>query len=65
MPEHETDEQLLDRYQRVQKKFNEAHRKMERLPLGPSRSKAAQWAGCINFTLLGIESELRDRGLKT
>ena len=64
MADHETDQELQARYAHVQSELAKARKRMERAKLGTGkRDDRARWAGCLNFTLLGIESELRDRGL--
>jgi hypothetical protein len=59
----ESNEDLLARHGRVKDQYDKAHKQMEKLKHGPSRTRKAQWAGSLNFTLLSIESELRERGL--
>lgn len=60
----ETDQELLDRYQRVRAELLRVWQTMERLPVGsPTRAKRAKWGGSLQFTLLQIEEEMRERGL--
>ena len=60
----ESNEQLQARYERVKEDVDRRHQQLERLkPGSPSRTKKARLCGCIRFTLLQIESELRERGL--
>ena len=61
--ERETDQELLDQHKRVEKRFAEAKASAERTKPGGNRDRKMRFAGSLNFTLLGIESELRDRGL--
>lgn len=63
MDEIETDADLLARHKLVEEMVGQRRRQMERLPMGHNRSTKAQFLGCLNFTLLTIESEIRDRGL--
>jgi hypothetical protein len=59
----ETNEELIARHQRVQEKYQQAVRSRDRTKSRPARDQKSRWAGSLNFTLLSIESEMRDRGL--
>jgi hypothetical protein len=59
----ETSEELLSRYERVKKEHAKVVKSYERMNSGPARERKARWAGCLYFTVLSIESELRERGL--
>ena len=60
----ETDAELQARYQAVKDKYTEEHRKLDKLRLdSPIRGKRARHCGSLYFLILGMESELRDRGL--
>jgi hypothetical protein len=64
MDNPETNDELLARHKRVKDEVDKVKQQMERLKLGsPSRIRKAKWGGCLNFTLLQIESEMRERGL--
>jgi len=57
----ETNAELVARHKRVSQIYDEASKTLARAKTG--RDKKARQAGCVNFTLLQIESEMRDRGL--
>ena len=57
----ETDAELLARYRQVEAQYDKAKAGMERLKLGsPARTRKAQWAGSLNFTLLDIKSQIEE-----
>lgn len=59
----ESDKDLTDRYHRVEAEIATLTRQLERLKFGGNRDRKARLIGSLRFTLLGIESEMRDRGL--
>ncbi len=60
----ETNKELTERHARVKEEYNKAKAQAERCKLGSAlRSRLMKWAGSLNFTLLGIESDMRERGL--
>ena len=59
----ETDAELLARHNHVQALYGTACESTERTKSPGARMDKARTAGCYNFTLLGIESEMRDRNL--
>jgi hypothetical protein len=61
----ETDDELLARWRRVSGELKKAIKLRDRTQFGCNRDRKSRWCGSLNFTLLGIESELRCRGLKT
>jgi hypothetical protein len=60
----ETDEELTARYERIKADVQEVRERMERTKDQRRRTKLAQWGGCLTLTLLHIESEMIERGLK-
>jgi hypothetical protein len=61
----ETDAELLARYQQVEAQYSKTKNEMERMKLGsPARTRKAQWAGSLNFTLLDIKSQIEERHLQ-
>jgi hypothetical protein len=54
----ESKAELLARFQRVKADYDAAVKQMNRMKLGPARTRKAMWAGSLNFTLLQIKSEL-------
>ncbi len=63
MKERETDAELIARHTRVEREVARAVQKMNNTKPGGAQDRKAWLAGCLNFTLLGIESEMSDRGL--
>ena len=61
----ETDEELVARWSRVSAELNKAIKQRDRIPFGGNRDRKSRWCGSLNFTLIGIESEMRDRGIRT
>ena len=59
----ETNQELLDRYKLVEKKQNAILKRIRKIKPGPTRDNLCRNAGCWEFTLLQIESKLRERGL--
>ena len=57
----ETEADLIARYERVGRLHKAALQEHARMPPGNRRDNKARWAGSLQFTLLQIESELRDR----
>lgn len=58
----ESDNELLERYERVRLLIEEETKRMNRLS-GKRRLDKAKWVGCLTFTLCDIKSELKDRHL--
>lgn len=54
----ESKTELLARFQRVKTAYETAVEQMNRMKLGPARTRKAMWAGSLKFTLLQIRSEL-------
>jgi hypothetical protein len=61
--DRESDADLQARYARVSKLYSEASKRASKMKPGCNRDRAHRWAGCLNFTKLQCESELRERGL--
>jgi hypothetical protein len=59
----ETDRELLARYTHCKAELDKASKARERMKMGSSRMRKAQWCGSLLFTLLGIEQEMEERGL--
>ena len=59
----ETDKELLARYNFVKSEYEKASRLAHRAKCGGTRDRKMRWAGCLNFTLIQIESEIEERGL--
>ncbi len=58
----ETDAELLARYHEVKAQYGKTKNEMERMKLGsPARTRKAQWAGSLHFTLLDIKSQIEER----
>lgn len=64
MDDPETDEELTARYRRVKDEVEGHEKKLHKMKPGGARTRKAMWCGCLGFTLLGIEQEMRERGLK-
>lgn len=58
----ETKEELLARHAFVKNEVDENRAKLDKMKLGQARTRKAMWGGCLTFTLLQIESEMRERG---
>jgi hypothetical protein len=59
-----TDAELIVRYKHVEAERDKAVTAYQRMKAGIiARTRKVQWAGCLNFTILQIESEMRERGL--
>lgn len=60
----ESDAELLARYRAVRDRVTKAEKSLSRMTSASSRrDDKARWLGCLNFTLLGIEREIEERGL--
>jgi len=59
----ETDDELLQRHKYVKELVTKAKKSAERCNTPGRRGEKWRWAGCLNFTLLEIESEMEERGL--
>lgn len=60
----ESNSELLARHKHVAQLVADNRRQLERMTLGsPSRMRKAQFGGSLTFTLLQIESDMRERGL--
>lgn len=63
---YETNQELTDRHEHVKTLVKEARIATERQRIGTgARMRKARWAGCLFFTQLQIEGEMRERGLLT
>lgn len=58
----ETNSQLLARYRHLKAEIAKVEASMKRCN-SHRRTQRAKWGGCLTFTLLQVESELRERGL--
>jgi hypothetical protein len=56
----ETKTELAERLQRVQAIYDSGERRFRKMQLGPVRTKLAKHLGCILFTILSIESKMRE-----
>jgi hypothetical protein len=54
----ESKPELLARFHRVKTDYDAAVKQMNRMKLGPARTRKAMWVGSLNFTLLQIKSDL-------
>lgn len=60
----ETDADLIARHQTVKAEYAKAVTAYQRMKSPTAaRTRKVQWAGSLNFTLLQIESEMRERRL--
>lgn len=64
MDEPESDEKLVARYHHVKMLVEEVHKQRDRMKPGGARDRKSRWGGSLNFTLLQIEMEMEQRGLK-
>lgn len=61
----ETNDELIARHQRVKKLVATNQKQLDKMKLGSAaRTRKAMFGGSLTFTLLQIESEMRDRNLK-
>jgi len=61
--ERESDADLIARHKRVEELYLKAKKSAERCKPGGTRDRKMRWAGSLNFTLIGIQSEMEERGL--
>ena len=61
----ETNEQLIARHQRVKALIATNRKQLDKMKPGGRKDAKARFGGSLTFTLLQIESEMRDRNLKT
>jgi hypothetical protein len=59
----ETDGELLDRGRRVSQMITERVARREKLAPGSRKDEMSRFIGSLQFILLGIKRELRERGL--
>jgi len=56
----ETNEELLERYKNCQKLLAKAIKRRDKLK-GAARDRQSRFCGSLNFNILNIEAELRER----
>ena len=61
----ETNDELIARHERVKKLVATNRKQLDKMQPGGRKDAKARFGGSLNFTLLQIESEMRDRNLKT
>jgi hypothetical protein len=59
----ETNDELITRHKVVTLRYQEAKRKAEKMRPSGAKDNASRFAGSLLFTLLQIESEMKDRNL--
>ena len=61
----ETNDELIARHQRVKALIATNRKQLDKMKPGGRKDQKARFGGSLTFTLLQIESEMRDRNLKT
>jgi hypothetical protein len=61
--DRETDDQLIKRWTTVKLALADAEKRLSMTMRPESRMRKARWCGSLRFTLLGIEREMKERGL--
>lgn len=61
--DRETDAELMARYARVRKMYDDRVSRMERMADGPGRRQVSMMAGSLMFAILRMDTEIRERGL--
>lgn len=63
--ERESDEYLIARHKRLKKLIATNRKQLDKMKPGGRKDAKARFGGSLTFTLLQIESEMRDRNLPT